>query len=87
MKKIVVIVLVIVMLLAFTACGNSDNTRKIEYAYINLSNGNMVEVEVDYYSIGTRYVSIKAKDGREYITSIVNCLLTTDRLDGYESAR
>ena len=84
MKKIVTIVLVIVMLLAFTAC---DNTRKIEYAYITLPNGNVIEVEVDDYVIYVSNVIIKAKDGCAYKVSMVNCLLTTDRLDGYESAR
>lgn len=77
MKKIVVIVLVIVMLLAFTACGN---TRTIKYAYITLPNGNVVEVEVDHYVVYTSTVMIEAKDGRKYKVSMMNCLLTTDRL-------
>ena len=77
MKKIVAIVFVIVMLLAFTAC---DNTRKIEYAYIILPNGNVVEVEVERCIMHASSVDIKAKDGRRYTTSMVNCLLTTDRL-------
>lgn len=77
MKKIVAIVLVIVMLLAFTACGN---TRKIEYAYIALPNGNVIEVEVDRCITYVTRIDITAKDGRKYSTSMVNCLLTTDRL-------
>ena len=78
MKKIVAIVLVIIMLLTFTAC---DGTRKIEYAYITLPNGNVVEVDVDHYVMISSRVIITAKDGHKYITSVVNCLLTTDRLD------
>ncbi len=82
MKKILAIVLVIVMLLAFTACSAA---RKIEYAYITLPNGNVIEVEVDDYSIYTTgCIHIKAKDGRGYRVSTVNCLLTTDRLDEVE---
>ena len=84
MKKIVAIVLVIVMLLAFTAC---SSTRKFEYAYITLPNGNVIEVEIDHYSVYTTRIDVSAKDGHRYTTSMVNCLLTTDRLDGYESAR
>lgn len=78
MKKIVAIILAIVMLFAFTACGS---IRKIEYAYITLPNGNVIEVEVDRYFIGTTNVRIIAKDGRECIVSVVNCMLTTDRLE------
>lgn len=77
MKKIVGIVLVIVMLLTFTAC---SNTRKFEYAYITLPNGNVIEVEVDHISVYATRIDITAKDGRRYTTSMVNCLLTTDRL-------
>lgn len=77
MKKIVAIVLVIVMLLTFTAC---DNTRKIKYAYITLPNGNVIEVEVKGYIVGAHTITIRAKDGRGYRASMVNCLLTTDRL-------
>lgn len=78
MKKIVAIVLAIVTLLAFTACGNA---REIKYAYIILPNGNVVEVEVDHYLMHSSSVSITAKDGRRYEASMVNCLLTTDQLD------
>ena len=77
MKKILAIVLVIVMLLAFTACGNR---RKIEYAYITLPNGNVVEVEVDSYIMNLNNVEIITKDGRRYKVSMVNCLLTSDCL-------
>ena len=77
MKKIVAIVLVIVMLLAFTAC---DNAIEFKYAYITLPNGNVIEVEVKAYIIGSNNVKITAKDGRGYRVSMVNCLLTTDRL-------
>lgn len=77
MKKILAIVLVIVMLLAFTACGSA---KKIEYAYITLPNGNVIEVEVDAYIMGSNNVEIITKDGRRYKVSMVNCLLTTDRL-------
>lgn len=77
MKKIAAIVLVIVMLFAFTAC---HNAIKFKYAYITLPNGNVIEVEVKHYSAGTSIVNITTKDGRRYKVSMVNCLLTTDRL-------
>lgn len=76
MKKILAVVLAIVMLLAFTACGS----LKFKYAYITLPNGNVIEVEVDTYIMGSSNVKIITKDGREYRVSMVNCLLTTDRL-------
>lgn len=81
MKKIAAIVLVIVMLLVFTACGS---TRQIEYAYITLPNGDVIEVEVDHYVLAASDVRITAKDGRVYMVSMVNCLMTTDRLDEEE---
>ena len=76
MKKILAIVLAIVMLLAFTACGS----LKFKYAYITLPNGNVIEVEVDAYIVHSTSIEITAKDGRSYEVSMVNCLLTTDRL-------
>ena len=83
MKKIIAMALIAAMLLAFTACGNT-NTRKFEYAYITLPNGNVIEVEVDTCVTYPTGVRIWAKDGRKYMTSIVNCLLTTDRLNEVE---
>lgn len=81
MKKILATVLVIVMLLAFTACSSAI---KYKYAYITLPNGNIIEVEVESYIVYTNSATIKAKDGRKYMVSMVNCLLTTDRLDEVE---
>lgn len=81
MKKILAIILVMVMLLTFTAC---SSTSKFKYAYITLPNGNVIEVEVDGLLMYTSHIRITAKDGREYAVSIMNCLLTTDRLDEVE---
>ena len=84
MKKIVVIILAIAMLIVLTACGSS---RSIKYAYISLPNGKVKEIEVSGYVMGSSSVRITANDGTRYVVSIHNCLMTTDRLDWYESAR
>ena len=83
MKKIISIILITGIILAFTSCSSSPTNRKFigndEYnkAIIKLPDGSVVEVEIENWMPNTYNdgLVIISKDGTKYRVNSVNCIL------------
>lgn len=83
MKKVISIILITVIILAFTSCSSSSTNRKFigndEYnkAIIKFPDGNTVEVEIKNWmpNIHNDGLVIISKDGTKYRVNSVNCVL------------
>jgi len=79
MKKIISIILITVIILAFTSC--SSNRKLIsngEYnkAVIRFPDGSIVEVEIKNWTLlDNDELVIISKDGTKYLVNSVNCIL------------
>ena len=84
MKKILVILLTLVVLVTFVACGNIDLVDTVftyDYAIIFLPDGTTKTVEIAQwrdYEDGDQ-IQIKAKDGTIYLVHSVNCVLVNEK--------
>lgn len=79
MKKVISIILITVIILAFMGCSSSPTNIKSEYnkAIIKFPDGSVVEVEIENwmpngYNDGLVIIS---KDGTKYRVNSVNCIL------------
>lgn len=83
MKKIIAAIIMIVMVLTLTACGNRDvfdTVYTYDYAIISLPNGTSEKIEIKQwrdYEDGDQ-IQITAEDGTVYLVSSVNCVLVRE---------
>ena len=83
MKKVISIILITVIILAFTSCSSSPTNRKFisndEYnkAIIRFPDGSTVEVEIENWMPNAHNdgLVIIGKDGTKYRVNSVNCIL------------
>lgn len=83
MKKIISIILITVIILAFTGCSSSSDNRKFisndgyNKAVIRFPDGSIVEIEIKNWMPNTYddELVIISKDGTKYRVNSVNCIL------------
>lgn len=81
MKKLIIIALIIVMLLTFTACNKQiiDLTYSYERAIIELPNGDVVAGKVDSWTDYEDGDQLQVKiDGKQYLVHSSNVVLISD---------
>lgn len=84
-KKIVALLLVVLLALGITACGNKDlwdTNYTFDRAIISLGNGETIEVEIKQWKdYEGEQIQIIDKAGNVYLVSTFNCVLINDNED------
>lgn len=81
-KRILILAMVLVLAVSFTACGNKaiiDTTYKFNRAIIKLQDGTVVDTKIKTWNdYDGEQLQITTKDGTVYLVNSVNCTLIKD---------
>lgn len=84
MKKIITMLIVLGSMLILTACGNKDmgwGNYTYNYAYIEISDGLYVEIEIDRWKdYDDGMVEIYTKDDNNFLTHSHNVIMSKNKL-------